>query len=68
VCRVEGGENVAQMIMRRSAVEEWPAPPEQFAFLAAEPRDLDEGIGSGQHREQGQQEDLSSRGYMILPR
>jgi hypothetical protein len=58
VGRIESGEDVAEMIMRRSAVEEWPEPPEKLAFPATEPRDLDEGIGSGKHRQQGQQEYL----------
>jgi hypothetical protein len=36
--RVEGGEDVAKMIVRRSTVEEWPESPEKFAFLATKPR------------------------------
>jgi hypothetical protein len=58
VRRVEGDEDIAEVIVRRSAVDEWPKPPKQFAFLAAEPCDLNEGIGSSQYREQGQQEYL----------
>jgi hypothetical protein len=54
VCRVEGGKDVAEVIVRRSAIEERPEPPEEFVFLAAEPRDLNEGIGPGQYCEQGQ--------------
>jgi hypothetical protein len=53
---LEGGEDVAEVIMRRSAVKEWPEAAQKFAFLAAEPRDLDEGIGSRQDRQEGQKQ------------
>ena len=53
--RVEGGEDLAEMIVRRRAVEEWTEAPEQVEFRATEAGDIDEGFGSGQHREQRQQ-------------
>jgi len=59
--RVEGGEDVAEMIVRRRAVEEWTEAPEQVEFHATESGDIDEGFGSGQHREQRQQEYLLER-------
>ena len=59
--RVERGEDVAEMIVRRRAVEERTEAPEQVEFHATEPGNIDEGFGPGQHREQCQQEHFLER-------
>jgi hypothetical protein len=66
VYSVEGGEDNAEVTVRRSAVEERSEPPCEFTFLAAKPRNLNAGIGPGQHREQSQQENLIEV-YMTWP-
>jgi hypothetical protein len=59
--RVEGGEDIAEVVMRRRAGEKRQETAEEFALLAAEPGDIDEGFGSRQHREERQQQYLIER-------
>jgi hypothetical protein len=59
--RVEGGEDIAEMIVRRSAIGERTKPPEKFEFLAAKPGDVHEGFGTRQYREQRQRQHLIER-------
>src|SRR4249920_3223522 len=58
---VEGGKNVAQLIVRGGAVAERPKPAQKVKLLLAKQRNIDEGLGSGQHREQTQQQHLGER-------
>ena len=58
---VEGGEDITEMVVGRRAAEEWPEAPEKVHFHAAEAGDINEGFGSGQHREQRQQKHLIER-------
>jgi hypothetical protein len=59
--RIEGGEDIAEVVVRWSTVEEWPETTEKFEFLATKSGDVHEGFGSGQHREQRQQQHLIKR-------
>ena len=70
VLRVEGGEDVAEVVVRWRTIEEWPEASEKLQFHAAKPGDIDEGFGPGQHREQRQQEHLIERIHDLaaLPR
>ena len=58
---VEGGEDVAEVIVRRRAVAKRPEPAQQLDLLLAEPRDIDEGLRPRQHRQQAQQQHLGKR-------
>ena len=59
--RVERGENIAQMIMRRRAVCERPEPAQKIELLLAKTGDVGEGLRPRQHRQQAQQQDLIER-------
>ena len=55
---VEGGENVAQMIMLRRAVLKRAKAAQEIELLAAEQGDIDDGLGDGQHGKQAEEQDL----------
>lgn len=59
--RIERGENIAQMVVRRRAVLERPEATQKINLLLAEPRDIGEGLRSRQHGEQAQEQDLVER-------
>ncbi len=59
--RVERGENVAEVVVRRRPVCERPEATQQVEFLLAESRDIGEGLRPGQHGEQAQEQDLVER-------
>ena len=59
--RVEGGEEVAEMIVRRGSIAARPEPPQKIELLLTKAGDLNTGFGSGQHREQRQQNYLVKR-------
>lgn len=52
--RIEGGKNVAQLIMRGRPVAKRPKPAQEIEFLLAKQRNIDEGLSSGEHCEQTQ--------------
>ena len=54
--RVQGGEDIAEMVVRLRTVREGPETAEEVELLLAEPGDIGEGIGARQYREQGQQQ------------
>lgn len=56
--RVEGGQDVAEVIVGRCAVHERTEAPQKRQLLLAEPRHVCDGLGAGQHREQTEQQDL----------
>ncbi|MBB4189837.1 hypothetical protein GGE07_006543 [Sinorhizobium terangae] len=58
---VEHGEDVAEVIVRRRPIGEGPKAPQQSQPLLAKTRDIGEGLGSRQHREQAQEQDLLER-------
>jgi hypothetical protein len=58
---VERREDVAQVIMRGSTVAKWPEPTQKIKLLLVEPGNVDERLGSRQHREQTQKQDLLER-------
>ena len=49
------------MIVRRRAVRERAEAAQKTELLAAEQGDIDEGLGSGQHRKQAEEQDLIER-------
>jgi len=51
---VEGVKDVAQTAVGRRAVPEAAEPAQQRQLLAAEPGDIDNGLGAGQHGEQAE--------------
>jgi hypothetical protein len=51
---IEGSKNIAQLIMRGRPVAKQPKPAQEIEFLLAKQRNIDEGLGSGQHRKQTQ--------------
>ena len=58
---VERGEDVAEMIMRRRAVLERPEAAQQRKLLFAKASHVGEGLGSRQHGEQTQKQNLVER-------
>ena len=56
--RVEGGENVAQMIMGRSPIPEGAEPTQQRQFPFAEPRDVGERFAARQNRQKTQEQNF----------
>jgi hypothetical protein len=58
---IEAGQDVAEMIMGRGAVGKRPQPPPQFELPVAEPGDVGDRLGTGQHGKQAQQEHLIER-------
>jgi hypothetical protein len=56
-CRVD----VAEVIVRGGAIAKRPEPAQKIELLLPEARDVDEGLGSGQHRKQTQQQHLLER-------
>ena len=50
--RVEGGEGVAGMIVRRGSIAKRPEPTRKIKLPLAKAGDLDKGFGSGEHRQQ----------------
>src|SRR6202040_1688838 len=61
VLGVEGGEDIAKVIMRRRSIGKPPEATQQRELLGAEAGDVDEGLRPGQHREQTQQQHLLER-------
>ena len=59
--RVERGEDVAQVVVGRRSIGERPEPAEKVELLFAEAGNIDEGIGTRQHREERQKQDLVQR-------
>jgi hypothetical protein len=59
--RVEGRENVAEVVVRRRSIAERQEAAKKLDLLLAEPRDIDEGFRSGKHSEQAQQQHLFER-------
>src|ERR1700722_19387711 len=59
--RVEGGEDVAVVIVRWGGGEKWPGEAEEGGVDTIKTGDINEGFGSGQHREQREQENLFER-------
>ena len=57
----ERGENVAQMIMRRSSVLERPEPAQERQLLLTEPRDFGERFAARQNRQKAQEQDFVER-------
>lgn len=57
----ERGQDVAEMIMCRRAGLEGMEAARQIALLAAEKGDIGDSLGTGQHREQAQEQDLVER-------
>ena len=58
---VERGENIAQRVMGRRAIRERAKPPQQVDLLRAEPGDVGETIGVGEHRQKTEQQHLVER-------
>jgi hypothetical protein len=58
---IEAGQDVAQMIVRGRAVRKGPEPPQQFELPLAEPGNVGDRLGTGQHGEQAQQQHLVER-------
>src|SRR5262245_32283365 len=58
---VEGGENVAKVVVRWRPILKRQEPAQQCDLLLAKPRYVDEGFRPGKHREQTQQQDLLKR-------
>jgi hypothetical protein len=58
---VEGGEDIAEVVVRRRAVAKRTEPPQKRQLLAPEAGNIDEGLRPGQHREQTQQQHLLER-------
>src|ERR1700684_2384373 len=58
---IENGQDIAQVIMGRRAVLERAEAAEKLKFLDAEESDLGKALGSGQHGEQAQEQDLIER-------
>src|SRR5882757_5246963 len=58
---VEDRENVAELIVRRGLVLEWPEATQQRQLLLAVSGDLDPAFAAGDHAEQHQQEHLVKR-------
>ena len=48
---VEGGDDVAEVIVRRRSVAKRPEPAQQFDLLLAEACDINENLCSRQHRQ-----------------
>ena len=55
---VQGGEDVAQMVMGWRARGERPKPAQQVELLVAEAGDVGDGLRPGQHRKQAQEQHL----------
>jgi hypothetical protein len=70
VLGIQGGEDIAQMIMRRRARVKRSEPAQQGELLVAEAGDVGDGFRSGQHRKQAQQQHLSQGVHHLaaLPR
>src|SRR3954447_25698449 len=58
---VQSGQDVAKMIVSWRAVGEWPEAAQQVALFLTKPGDVSNRLGSGQHREQAQQQNLVQR-------
>ncbi len=58
---VKHGQNVAEVIMRRRAVEKRPEPAQQIELLLAKARDINERLRPRQHRQKAQQQHLRER-------
>jgi len=58
---VEGGEDIAEVVVRRRPVAKRTEPPQKRQLLAPEAGNIDEGLRPGQHREQTQQQHLVER-------
>jgi hypothetical protein len=49
-CGIEHRENIAEVIVGRRAMNKGPEAAQQIDLLFAEPRNINEGFRSGQHR------------------
>ena len=58
---VEGGEDVAQMVMGRRACCKGTKPAQQIELLLAEAGDVGDRLGPGQHRQKAQEQHLGQR-------
>src|SRR5271166_3796699 len=58
---VEGGKDIAEVIVRGCSVTERPEPAQKINLLLAEPRNIHECLRSAQHGEQTQEQYLAER-------
>ncbi len=65
--RIQGGQDVAQVIMGGRAGRKGAKPPQQRQLLIAEAGDVGDGLGPGQHGQQEKQQHLG-QGVHDLPR
>jgi hypothetical protein len=65
--RVERGEDVAELIMRRRAIRERPEPAQKREFPRPEAGDIDEALGPRQNRQQADQQHLIERVDHLAP-
>jgi hypothetical protein len=65
VIGIQGGEDIAQMIMRRRAFAERTEPAQQSQLLLAEAGDVGDGFRPGDHRQQTQQKHLRERVFHL---
>ena len=59
--RIEGGKNIAEMIVGRCSMAKWPKPPQKIKFLLTEPGNVDERLCPAEHCQQTQQQNLIQR-------
>ncbi len=64
---IERRQDVAEVVVRGSAAGERPEAAQKLALLLAEAGDVDDRLGSSQHGQQAQQQDLVQR-PITLPR
>ena len=58
---VEGGKDIAEVIVRRRTIEERPEPPEAFELPAPEACDFDKGFRARENRDEREQKHLAER-------
>jgi hypothetical protein len=58
---IEGGKDVAEVIMRWCPITIGPKPAKKIELLVAEASDVNEGLRPSQHRQQTQQQHLVER-------
>src|ERR1700728_1703896 len=59
--RVQDSQDVTEVVVRRRALRERPEATQQVQLLAAEQRDIGDGVGTRQHGEQTEDQDLLQR-------
>ena len=52
--RIEGGKDVAQLVMRRRPIAIRQKPAQKIEFLLTKQRNIDEALGTGEHGQQAQ--------------